>query len=800
MQQENSRAKNLKKALDLKLPIKNSRAINLEEALYLPPPIENSRAKNFKEAVYLPPPIQNSRAENLKEALDFKKFKEDLKISLDSKNKNKDIDTDVYDFFSALIEKQHHLYDEQAEVLIIMDDNYKDKLLSNGMTEDQLDIYISEQIRIINTNYKTADSIYEVNFNLLKLTDELHKTRLKERERLYNEIIDNENLLPKFAQLFNKDIEVEEDLKQKIKNILQENFTFDFDEIFNGDKIFSPYIYMLAKKFDEIRTSRQLSTDVMIGHDIWKKPPFNNPRDYILTTSTKYPYVSYEDVISFEYKLMKILFEEKILQNDFNNEQLNLILGSYRNCVFGNNEFLEMYVDNSKYFDAAPFFFIYSECKINNLCKITPNLSWNIRNNQIGIENAAHRRLIFPYVVIEDNIKARLDVKAENFTHRIGILIFRKDNKYYCYYMSVIIGILNNQAPKISLYDIYKNTVYLKDSTFGYMRNQLLESKYAIEALIKNLLRNKFEPYTEKDCNIIVFALNKKINGKQLYYLSLYNKDEIVQMYTNLLATFKSLDNEKLNDLINKYIIMMNNDLTELSEYRYVRKKPELLEDITEDRKKPYIFIWNIDQSEVGEKFEVSKQIRKSSCIRSTEYNNIFTGNLKIYNFYKGEEEMDLAINLDESVKMYIDLQKYEEDSDYKSFIDKQKEKINRDRNHSKTKREIEDKNNFYGRLSDVFKEVSDLTEKPNYKNIFTDNDFYSDDPQYTLFTIELDKPVKYYINLLKYTQDQDYKDHINEQKRLLGEYNYNYQIYNKYIKYKKKYLILYNKMYNSNI
>jgi hypothetical protein len=206
-----------------------------------------------------------------------------------------------------------------------------------------------------------------------------------------------------------------------------ESFTLDFNTIFNRDTNFSPYLHMLTQNFDKI-IGKKLSTKEMLENNIWKTPPFNNPRDYNLLESREPEKFSsdLDKVITFEYKLMDILLREKIIDNDYNEAQIDFILASYRNCVFSSNDNIMKYIFNSKYFDSAPFFFIKAECTDNSLCTEIPNLKWNIKNNQIGIENASHRPLLLPFVVIADNIIARKDYRESTFPNSLGIFIFRK--------------------------------------------------------------------------------------------------------------------------------------------------------------------------------------------------------------------------------------------------------------------------------------------------------------------------------------------------------------------------------------
>jgi len=739
--------------------------------------------------------------------INLESYKADVKSYLNYKMRSDHINIDVYDYFNKLLEKKESHYNGN-NVLVILDNDYKNILTNQDITEENLSKFIEDNIKIIKEKYITIDDIDDTNLELFKLTDRIHEQRLKERQDLYSSIINDDELLPKFGQIFNVDKDKVEtkllkkpelpDLKSKMKAILG-SFTLDFKTIFNKDTKFSPYLYMLTQNFDKITSQTELSIEQMIDNGIWKTPPFNNPRDYNLTKSTlvQYSYDKYLNVISFEYRLMEILLNSKILKNNFNEDQINFILGSYRNCVFGNNFFLDMYVNNSRYFDVAPFFKDHFDCLINDLCENKKKLRWNIQNNQLGIQNASHRRLIFPYVVIEDDIIARQDLKESSFLGKIGIFIFRTyDNynrkyKYFIYYIAIVNDIFTKKR-NIFLFDINKKIVYLKDSTFAYTRNQLLESKYAIEGLLKNLVRNKFEPYLKKNCDIIVFALKEKIEEKQLYFISLYNKDEILQIYRDLLEKFRQYI--ELFREIEQYIRFITENLVELAAYRFVNKDDK-------DKNKPYIFIWNIDPSEIGRTYVVSDKIRRSPCIIFAEYSNIYANNLENVNFYKGKEEMNLDIKKGELIKILIDLNKYTLDNGYKSFIDKQKEKIDKDQQHEKGKKEQTDEKYFYGRLSNVFNEQSDNTiSKPNYENIFTRRKFYSTNPIYEQFIIEIGKEVKYYINLLEYTQDLEYKQHIDSQIQLLSATGYMYKYYNKYIKYKIKYLNLYNKIYNSNI
>jgi len=771
----------------------------------------------------LPPFVVNKRASQLREALDIKElkeYKEGVLQDLKHVNSNYPIDDDVYAFFNKLLQKTDYYYSGKGDdILVILDDDYRTKLDANQIGIENFHKAIMDNIDIINTKYRTIQDIYEAYLSLLKLNNQSHKEKLDKRDKLYTDIINNPESLPDFAKFFNvSDDRTEtkllvqprnQDSKSKMEAI-KGSFTLDFNTIFQKDTIFSPYIHMLTEHFEKIKKYSNMSIGQMIKDNIWKIPPLNTPRDYLLSTSDKYSFDTYQDVISFEYQLMKKLFEQNIIKHNFNEEQINFILGSYRNCVFGNNRSIDMYVHNSKYFDTAPFFKDDFDCTnnpdqlFNNLCK-QKELMWNIQNNQIGIENAAHRRLIFPYVVIEDNIVSRLDEKSANFEKRIGILIFRRNGKYFYYYISIIKGIYYGGF-KISIYDIHRNTVYLVDSVYGFPRNQLLESKYAIEALLKNLLRNKFEPFNKKKCDIIVFSLNKKINGEQLYLLSLYNKEEIIEMYNSLLAMFISYNDIYL--FIQEYIRKIKDDFTELVEYRYVNV------DET-DIRKPYIFIWNIHPSEINVRYRVSSSIRHAPCIKIAEYSNIFFRNLEKINFYKGIEEMNLAIRLKQPVTMLIDLVKYNGDSEYSQFIDTQIAKITEDAEHARTRREREDPNTFYNKVSDIFKE--ELTEEAirakqtgklsNYKNIFTGEEFYSEDKKYNQFIIRLGKPVKYYIDLLLYTQNLEYKKQIDDVMIALNNSGYNYitddsthehTVRNKYIKYINKYLNLYNKVYNN--
>jgi hypothetical protein len=505
--------------------------------------------------------------------------------------------------------------------------------------------------------YKTYNNVNEARNNILFLKDDRFKDQLKIRETKFKEVIQKDEC--NFLGLLNNKINDTNDFFKL--------FTFDFNNLFKKEHIQT--IFNLTKLFNKGEINGIFTKQNIIDNNLWKIPSFNTPRDIILSNEKSLEEFVEELYISPEYRLMKLLLENKIINNNFKDDEIDYILSVYRCCFIGDNFDLELFKPNSKFFDSTPYISSYDR-KLNfesqKFCKDNPELTWNPLNNILGVHIAAMRTIIFPFMTISNNLNNRYEnIPYDHIKEKpIGIFILNFQETY----IILNIRIIDN---KLKLFDIYDNLIHLKDSAISFQRCQLLECKWAINRLVSLLEHSKVMPYKEKECDIIVFKINKKVyTNKDIYLFSLYNKIEILEMYNNLekaINTTKNIDINKKNQiscLIQTFIDELNM-YEEIINYRFHKKimKNNILT----------LFLWEINPKEIHlwnyTKNKKSKLGKIDNCIKSELYVNIKTDE---ESYEKQEFNFEINDIQNVSDKFYKSV-KYHQDDEYKKKIEKYK-------------------------------------------------------------------------------------------------------------------------------
>lgn len=509
--------------------------------------------------------------------------------------------------------------------------------------------------------YKTHAIIREIRDNSLYIRNDKLKKELKLKEE-------------KFKQIFQKDeCNFLELLGNKISdsNDFFKLFTFDFDNIFK--KQHTQAIFKLTELFTEDKLNGIITKQNIIDNNLWKTPSFNSPRDIILSNTKSLEEFIDELHVSPEYRLIKFLLENKIINHNFKDNEIDYILSAYRCCAFGLNADLEIFRNNSKYYDSNPYISSHdtNTMELKNFVNKYKNISWDILNNLIGIHIAGMRNIIFPFMAVSDVLDSRYEQHEFNdCDNNIGIFVFKfpEESNYADKFIICYFKIINNE---LRFYDLYDNRIYIKDAPINFERVQLLESKWAINRLISLLEHSTVRPYKKKKCDVIVYKINKKINNKDIFLISLYDKDEIRRMYYDLKFILK----KKISDLVKKTQInnLIQTFIDELSNY----------EEITEYRlhkKNKRLFIWEINPQELKLWKDVKKQNGKiiSDCITSDLYVNIKTGEENYNKSHQNlpNETKDLLRNNRWDMNLYYEAVRYNQDMDYKIYIDHQIKKF----------------------------------------------------------------------------------------------------------------------------
>ena len=511
----------------------------------------------------------------------------------------------------------------KGNISIVLDNDFTTKMSTNGITNDKFMKTIKENIEDI-SRYSDIDTYNKAKFDInYDSRNDIIKDRLLERKQTLQKITKNKTDNAKLLELF-----------PEMKNTQEIFDKFNFDDLDDDLDLNTPKNHiMYLSKLNELFNNREyqeINGNQLEELNIWHKPILNTPRDYNLVVESRKELSDFTQYfVSPELRLMNFLLQNQFILNKFNKKDIDYILSVYRCFTIGNNIDLRHSVAfNSKYYDVWPCFGLV-DCK-NDVCE-KYKIGWSIENNAIGTLLAARRRIIFPYMIISDNLgSSRYETIKFNSDLNIGIIILKiliEDDKYiYHYYY---IRIINDT---IGFFDIYNNSIYFKTSPSAQPRVQLLESKWAIYKLLWYLSFRKIIPYTQREgCDILLYKTNRKISipnreDKDIYLLSIYNKDEIRKMYMDLLDSIKIFE---LNKLYKDLQILIQTFILELDSYTILTKYR--LFNTNNCNK---LFVWEIDPSERlqwGEfdnivncieiyKGSIPTELGRISCIKSNLY------------------------------------------------------------------------------------------------------------------------------------------------------------------------------------
>ena len=706
-----------------------------------------------------------------------------------------------------------------SNIFIILDPNFKTKLGSNMINQSTFMKIITENLEYMAqyNNYSIyLKNKYDLSYDLRNdiISDEL-KRRKETLEKIIDVPEDNAKLLELFPGI------------RKTKYLFELfDFKLDDDLVMDSTKSHNMYIsklkdfiegYSLSTNDDNI-----IDENKLIQNELWHKPVLNSPRDFKLeleNEKTMTDFIQY--FISPELRLIDFLLKENFINNNFKRKYIDYILSVYRCCVIGNNDDLLLFKNNSKYYDCCPYYRT-TDCEPNSANKLCDkyNLGWSPTNNAIGIELAARRRIIFPYMIISDTLQSRYDTIDFNFDLNIGIIVLKiltenKTYKYHFYYMRIIRDKILDKIT-IGFFDYYNNRIHFKNSASAFLRGQLLESKWAIYKLLWYLSFRRIIPYTQKkECDIIVYKTNRKISiqgreDKDIYLLSIYNKDEIIMMYEHILTSIKKFSSNQLYDNLQKLIKTF---ITELDSYTILNRYR--LFHVNKCNK---LFVWEIDPVDRlfwSEWTDIKKCVDlyadkipniygTISCIKSNLYismdinlvsHNKLAFDKEYLSFKIGDILSDILVHpYDEyfPIKYYYKAIDYNNNSRYKNAVDNYKEKLNR----------------LYFKIYFKFKNYSYRDEDAP---LSYNKEHYSIIKGDSITTL---KNLKHYYKVLQYYNDNEYKSIVDN---YIEEANINFKLSSnksiaydglsvlipstnrlKYLKYKQKYFKL--KLYIDNI
>lgn len=561
------------------------------------------------------------------------------------------------EYFKSLLKKEPI---KSSNLSIYYVDDYKTKLNKENSEELEKNINWAKQ-------YTSLKIVKQNRNKILFIDNDRLKKELKIKEEKLKQIICEDK--QGFLKLLGNKIYDPNDFFKL--------FTFDYDKIFKKEHIQT--IFNLTKLFNEDKINRITTKQDMIDNNLWNIPSFNAPRDLILSSEESLDKFIKDSHISPEYRLMKFLLENKIINHNFNENEIDYILSIYRCCVFGLNNDIIRFRNNPKYYDANPYISSY-DCKLNNeICEKNKKneFTWNVLNNMLGIHTAGIRTTIFPYMAISNDLPNRYETSTFNISdENIGLFVFEFPNEklIICYFK-----IIDNQ---LRFFDINDNRIYPEKSLISSQRVQLLESKWAIARLLSFLENSKIVPFNKKPCDIIVYKVNKKHEGynkisKDMYLLSLYDYDEIIKMYNDFkdIIGAKILDidiKNQLNYLIQTFIDEFNS-YEKIDNYRLFNDQNQSL--FIWQIKEEELHLWNYDGKILYYTGDNYKS-KNSKCIYSDIYTNIINNEIdynkldstKIGRIFKGYG--------DETGNIFYDTVRYHQESEYKKYIDKQKELI----------------------------------------------------------------------------------------------------------------------------
>jgi hypothetical protein len=573
---------------------------------------------------------------------------------------NRKIKEEIYNSINYSLDSEQ--YYSKDYLAIYLEKDYLKKIEELNISEKQLHDELSKNLEY-SSKYTNTDGINSAWLNLLVLNDKLFKEELITRKKKLQEMFKIEDFKIKFLGLLGNKI--------KDPNHFFELFTFDFDAIFK--KTHSPYIFILTTILNNNKLENITTKDDMIKHNIWNIPVFNSPRDINFKSNKDLNFFIENIHVSPEYRLMRLLLDEKIINHNFSDNEIDYILSVYRCCVGGDiKDILEIFKNNSKYYTILPFIALL-DCKLEleiskQFCDSYPDFyEWAPLKNAVGFQTAASVPIIFPYIFKSNILQNRYETITFETSKHIGTLIIKnkfpptKDEYKYKEYLLYNIKIKDKE---VMFFDIHGNRVHLKESPISYQRVQLLESKWAINRLIWLLEHSKIIPYEKKECDVIVYKINK-----DYYLFSLFNKLEIRKMYNNLKTSLigkikDPIKMVKINDMIDVFIRELNG-YEEITKYKLTKDNNTL-------------FIWQIDPNDLSSwDKKVLKKNKKiySNCESSDLYVHIETGeeafNKKHVALDFNEKSLQELYN-----KQYYEAVRYHQNDDYKTYIEEQKKKI----------------------------------------------------------------------------------------------------------------------------
>ncbi len=711
---------------------------------------------------------------------------------------------------------------KKDNILVILDPNFQSKISSinsqfsekTQIKEKDLTDYIETAIGIVRTKYQTIKDLNQTKLKINVVSNDTYRQRLNEKKQLYTDIIEDPITLNQLADLLGIKGDIDEK-REHIRKIIFEDHTFDYDELVNikkredgtvYDKTYNPYIHNFIEFMREYKNERpNIQMQDLFDKKIYKKTTFISPRDYKVESNDD-DLEKVSDLVSGEYQILEFLLRRNIINHTFTPDEITNILLKYRTCMAGSfDDIYKIFQSNSKYFDFFPFFKI-SECyhqegekkgEKKEIC--IKNVGWNISNNKDGIANATYRNLIFPIGIIQNEMN-RYNTYELDINTIIGMFCFRILDDYgkyfyYCFYISIIKDPFTDKTA-ISLFDIFNGRVYLKDSPIGTKKIQYDEARVAINRILNILLTNKVIPeikYKEDECDLKVFIREHEGTiEKNIYLFSLYNKAQIIEMYTELQNVLREYNNDELNSLMEQIIANIHK-LKQNNEYRQniSRIKEDHLLGIDRKDKK---FIWNMSIEETQRQIP-TRGIRTELCLSSYEYYPIYIDNPVEYAFYKGDEEigpreLNLDIKLGIPFKFIADLEKYHKDQEYREHIDKQIELISKDREDGE--KDIH-RYKYEKSIYNVKFPEEDIISTPNYLNLITGKTFYSRHYKYKQYVLTLSDNVKIFYKVRDYVQNDRFRAFIDEIRATLHRNGLLCSYYTKYLKYKYKYLQLRN-------
>ncbi len=568
-------------------------------------------------------------------------------------------------------------YDDNSGITLFLDKNWLEKIRGFTITREKIISQLEINIKHIK-KYQIIDKYdkakRDLNYNL---ENDIIEQGLKKREALFRSIINSKDQThkDKFTLLFKNQLDHIEDLFNL--------FTFEIDTRFLSEKTHNPFLFELTKLLDNslLTSSTEINNSFLLENKVWDKPYLNTPRDYLLESERdiNIDFLISNRYITPEYRIMLLLLQDMRKNNklQIDDKGLDYLLSVYRCCVIGSDKDLNEFAYNSKYYDCMPLFRSTTDCNIpdNDICNIYNELRWSLDNNALGIELSTSRRLFCPVVIISSDLSNTRYEKIEfESINNIGMIAFKIRTKNSIIIHTYYIKVINDsfKGVELAFYDNRNNRIHFSNTASSFPRLQFLESKWAIYKLLWYSSFRKIEPYKQNECDIIVYKINNKSStGRDIYLLSIYNKDQIIDMYINFLHYFNNKYNpteelkRQMNTLIAKLVIEIKS-YEEIPEYRLLNKDTDTK-----------LFIWEINPESVKSKWRASQEITldRIPCIKSNLFISIddtLPDNKKMeMNKQKSAIKHHEKFKIDDTPKEYYKAIDYIQDIDgYKSTVD----------------------------------------------------------------------------------------------------------------------------------